>query len=86
VALRRVAGDPTANLSWTASPSSWATGHLLERIVGGTVQAARQVTPVGTTSTTDGVLVNGTAYTFRLSAYSGAWRSPTVTTTLTPSC
>jgi hypothetical protein len=86
VALRRVAGTPSAGLSWTPSSSSWATGYLLERLVGGSVQAGRNVTPVGTTSATDAAVVNGTSYTFRLSAYRGTWRSAAVTATLTPSC
>jgi hypothetical protein len=77
---------PTASLTWTASASSWATGYKLERVVSGTVQATADVTPISTAATTDGPLTNGTAYTFRLSAYRGTWRSAQVTGALTPSC
>lgn len=86
VALRPVPGTPTANLTWTASPSSWAAGYKLERLVSGSVQATSTVTPISTTSTSDGPLVNGTSYGYRLWAYFGTWTSPVVTTTLTPSC
>jgi hypothetical protein len=86
IALRPPAGSPSASLSWTASPTGAATGYLLERVVGGTVQATATVTPVSAVATTDGPLVNGTAYTYRLVAYRGAWRSTAVTAALTPSC
>jgi hypothetical protein len=81
-----VAGTPTANLTWTASPSSWASGYQLERLVSGSLEATETVTPISATSTTDGLLVNGTPYSYRLWAYSGAWTSPAVTTGFTPSC
>ena len=75
-----------ASLTWTASPSAWGTGYVLERMVGSTVQAERTLAPIATASAIESPLVNGTTYTFRLSAYRGAWRSPAVTTTLTPAC
>lgn len=83
VALRLAPGTPSADLSWAASPSSWATGYRLERSVGGILQSSRTV---GTTSTTDGSLVNGTTYTWTLQARHGAWTSTPVTAGLTPSC
>lgn len=86
VALRPPSGPPSASLTWTASPSTWATGYHLERVVSGSVQATKTVTPISSTSTTDGPLVNGTAYTFRLWAYHGTWTSLVVTATLTPAC
>jgi hypothetical protein len=86
VALRPAVGPPSAVLSWTASPSSWATGYALERVVGGVVQATATVTPVSGTSTSDGPLVNGTSYTYRLWAYRGTWRSTVLSTAITPSC
>lgn len=86
VALRHAPGTPSAVLSWTPSPSTWATGHVLERSTGGSVQSTRTVTPAGTASTTEGPLVNGVPYAFRLWAYRGTWVSTAVTTTLTPSC
>jgi hypothetical protein len=86
VALRRAPGTPSAALSWTPSSSSWARGYRLERSAGGAPQSTRTVTPVGTASTTEGPLLNGVTYTFRLWAHRGTWVSPAVTTTLTPAC
>ncbi len=86
VALRRAPGTPSAALTWTASPSPWATGYRLERSGGGAAPSTRDITPISTTSTTEGPLVNGGTYTFRLWAYRGTWTSAVVTATLTPSC
>lgn len=86
VALRPALTTPSASLTWTTSPSAWASGYRLERVVGSTVEATQTVTPVSASSTTDGPLANGTAYSFRLWAYHGTWSSPVVTATLTPSC
>ena len=86
VALRPAPGAPSANLAWTASPSTWATGYRLERTSGGTAQPPSTVTPISATSTVDGPLVNGTTYTYRLWAYHGTWTSSAVSATLTPSC
>ena len=85
IALRPIPQQPAAILTWTASPSSWATGYRGERIAGGTVQATSSA-PMGTTTVTDPGLVNGTTYTYRVWTYRGSWVSPDVTTTLTPSC
>jgi hypothetical protein len=85
IALRPIPQQPAAILTWTAGPSSWATGYRGERIAGGTVQATSSA-PMGTTTVTDPGLVNGTTYTYRVWTYRGSWVSPDVTTTLTPSC
>jgi hypothetical protein len=85
VALRPIPQQPAANLTWTATPSSWATGYRGERVVGGTVQATSSA-PMGTTTVTDPGLVNGTTYTYRVWAYRGSWVSTVQTTTLTPNC
>jgi hypothetical protein len=84
--LRPVAPVPSATLTWTPSTSSGATGYTLQRVVGGTSARTWTVPGTSTTSTTDGPLVNATAYTYRLWTYAGTWVSPTVTATLTPSC
>ena len=82
------ASVPSASLTWTASTSTstGATGYTLERVVAGTVTATKNVSPITATATTDGPLVSGTSYTFRLSAYRGTWRSARIATTVTPSC
>jgi hypothetical protein len=77
---------PSATLTWTASPSSWATGYTLEHVVGGAVQWAATVTPISATSASYGPLTNGTTYDVRFTAYHGTWRSSSVPASLTTSC
>ena len=86
VALRAIPGTPTANASWTASPSTWATGYVAERRAGSVVQGSAAITPVSVTSATDGPLVNGVTYTYRLWTYRDAWTSPVVSVTFRPDC
>ncbi len=86
IALRPTAPLVGASLTWTASASSWASGYRLERSSGGTAQPPRSITPIGANGTTEGPLVNGTAYTFRLWAHRGTWTSAVVTASLTPAC
>jgi hypothetical protein len=86
VLLKRPAGTPTANLTWTASSSSWATGYELTRSVGGTTQATRTVAGVATASTSEGPLVSGTSYSFSLTTAKGSWRSSAATVGLPASC
>jgi hypothetical protein len=85
VALKRALSAPTLNLSWTASPSSWATGYRLDRSVNGTVRASWTLDRA-VTSLSDGPRTSGTTYTYRLWAYRGSWTSGSVTVTVTPSC
>jgi hypothetical protein len=84
IALRRPAGVPSAALTWTATTSTWATGYLLEVVTTG--QTSRQVAGTSTTATTEGPLVNGTPYTFRLTTYLGTWRSTPASVLFTPAC
>lgn len=86
VVLRRPAVTPTVSLAWTPSSSSWATGYSLQRVVGGTVQSTATVTPIGATGAGGGTVAAGTEYTYRLSAYRGAWTSAQAATTITPAC
>jgi hypothetical protein len=87
VALRRApAAPPSAQVSWTPSPSSsWADGYRLERQVGAAPPVA-QALPIGTTSSTDSPLTSGTTYTYRLWASRGTWSSDPVVATVTPAC
>jgi hypothetical protein len=86
VAIRAASGTPSASATWTASPTTGASGYVLDRVVGGSVTASKTVTPVSATSTTDGPLVGGTTYTYRLRAYRGNWTSTDAVATLTPAC
>ena len=84
--LQRVRDTPSAALSWTPSTSSWAGGYVLSREVGGSTQATTMLPGVSTAGAAQGPLVNGTAYTFRLTTTGGTWRSSSVTAGLSPSC
>jgi hypothetical protein len=75
-----------ASASWTATPSTFATGYKLRRYVGTTLENEQVITPRTTTTATDSPLVNGTAYTYKLVAYHGNWSSPELTAPLTPAC
>jgi hypothetical protein len=85
VALKRGAAAPSAQVSWTASPSAWADGYRLERQAG-TAPPVGRALPLGTTSSTDSPLSNGTTYTYRLTATRGTWSSDPVEATVTPAC
>jgi hypothetical protein len=85
VVVRHTPGTPSAALSWTASPSTWATGYMVENQAGAATPTRRSL-PLGPTSTTDTSVTNGTTYTFRLWAYRGTWTSAAVTAALTPDC
>ena len=86
VVLRPALQQVGASLSWTPTPSTWATGYQGERVVGGAVQLSSAVPSVTVTTVTDWGLSNGTTYTYRVRAYRGAWVSSDVTGVLTPSC
>lgn len=86
VALRPTPATANVNAAWTASPSTWATGYLVERVVNGAVQASGTVGPASATSSTDGPLPNGVTYTYRLSAYYQSWTSTPATASLTTNC
>lgn len=80
-------GVPSAQLSWTASPSTWATGYVLERLVGASVQATSTLSGRTNVNVTQNSLVNGTDYTFRLTAASsGTWRSTSVSVPFDATC
>ena len=74
------AGSPVAVLSWTASPSTYASGYQLTR-AGGSTQT---ITPVTTTAATDGPLAGG-SYSRQPVAYDGNWTSSGISASLTTS-
>ena len=85
IALRHTPGTPSVVMTWTASPSSWATGYHGDVYVNGSLSYRLTVTPISSTSAS-GALTNGYTYTFNLMAYQGNWQSAAVSTTLTPNC
>ena len=85
IALRPSA-TPSAALSWSASPSTITTGYRERRSVAGVLQRETAVAGRTTTTTSDGPLVNGTAYRFDVAATLQSWVSPATTGTLTPDC
>jgi signal peptidase I len=85
VVLRAATGEPYADLTWTPSTSPGVDGYLVERRIGGTLDDSSTVTPGTASSTTDGPLVAGTTYTYRVIATAGSWRSAPATVTFTPS-
>ena len=78
---------PRVSLSWTASTSPFATGYVLERYVGATLDATFNIPSLATTSYNDDTGTDGTAYTYRLYAVYGSWRSTQASASATaPSC
>jgi hypothetical protein len=84
VALRPPTGEPYVDLTWTPSTSPDVDGYVIERRIGSTVDATATIPSGGASSYTDGPLVPGTTYTYRVIATAGTWRSSPVTTTFTP--
>lgn len=71
------------NLSWTATPSTFATGYKVERWQGSTLQATATVTPRTTTALTQTGLATGTTYTWKVYAYASSWTSTLISATAT---
>lgn len=72
-----------ADLSWTATPSSFAEGYKVERWQGLTLEATTDVTPGTSTTTTQTGLATGTTYTWKAYAYASSWTSTIVAVTAT---
>jgi hypothetical protein len=85
IVIRRVAGTPSATLSWATSSSTWATGYELTRTGGGST-TTQTVSGSTTTSTTNGPLTNATSYSYQLTATRGSWRSSAAATGFTTNC
>ncbi len=84
VALRPFTGESYADLTWTPSASPAVDGYIIERRIGAVLDATATVTPGNASSYTDGPLVTGTTYTYRVIATAGTWRSTPTTITFTP--
>ncbi|MDP8903732.1 MAG: hypothetical protein M3N29_00185 [Chloroflexota bacterium] len=86
----RPASFPRVQVSWTATPSTFAGGYVLQRWLSGLLQQEWTITPLTTTVYLDDSVASGTAYTYRLRAYAGTtlvWLSTEVAgTTTTSTC
>lgn len=69
---------PKADLSWTATPSTFATGYKIERYLGATLQATNTVTPRTTTTYTATGLAANTTYVFKVYALTATWTSAAI--------
>lgn len=79
-------GTWRADLTWTATTSTWADGYTLERWRGTTLEASWSITPATTASASDtgGGLLGGQTYTYRLRAREGStWVSSDATDSAT---
>lgn len=72
---------PKADLTWTGTPSTFASGYKVERWRGSTLEATTTVSPRTTTSLTETGLQSGTTYTWRVYAYHLSWTSTAVSAT-----
>lgn len=79
-----------ANLSWTATPSTFASGYKIERWKGAVLQTTITVDPRSATAYTDNPPLSGsTNYTWKVHAYmtNTSWTSPVVSVSATtPLC
>lgn len=67
-----------ATLSWTATPSTFASGYEVERWKGSILESTGTVTPRTTTSVTQTGLATGTTYTWKVRAFVSSWTSTEV--------
>jgi hypothetical protein len=81
VALTQASGSQ-AGLSWTATPTTSASGYLLTR-TGPTKTFTYTISGASTTSAVNRWLTSGSSYTYSLQAYVGGWTSSAITTTIT---
>lgn len=70
-----------ADLSWTATPSTFAEGYKVERWSGPTLETTADVTPRTSTTRTETGLATGTTYTWKVYAYARLWTSAAATVT-----
>lgn len=68
-----------ADLSWTATPSTFASGYKVERWLGGVLQFTTTVSPRTTAALTETGLATGTTYTWKVYSYVQGWTSSVVT-------
>ena len=76
---------PLITAAWTPSTSAYATVQKLERWQAATMEVQQTLADT-TTTTSDGPLVNGATYTYRIRAQRTNWQSANTTATLTTGC
>ncbi|MEY2430703.1 MAG: cellulose 1,4-beta-cellobiosidase [Acidimicrobiaceae bacterium] len=87
-----VAVHPSVNLTWTATPSTWATGYEVLRslLSGGPYLSVALVSGVNTTTYNDSTVLFSTVYRYVVRATKSSWRSALSNeagiTTLSPLC
>lgn len=89
VVVLRAAGDPTlssANLTWAATASPFASGYTLRRWNGAVLEQQQALSPRSTQSAVTGPLADGTSYRFELESVYQNWTSPPVDIVSTPAC
>ncbi len=89
IVVLRAAGDPTlssANLTWTATASPFASGYTLRRWNDPVLEKQHAISPRSTQSAVDGPLTDGTTYRFELESVYQNWTSPPVDIVATPAC
>ncbi len=72
---------PKADLSWTATYSTFATGYEVERWRGSILEEVTSVTPRTTTTLTQTGLQSATSFTWVVQAFHVAWTSTQVSVT-----
>lgn len=80
------AASADVDAAWTVTPSGFAEGYRLQRWRGVTLESDQVVGGSGTTGATDGPLVAGETYEYRLFAEYQSWTSSVVTTSVTVTC
>ncbi len=71
------------DVTWTATPSTFATGYTLQRWLGGVQQTNDSIIPRTSTSVSHAPLEAGQTYQYRLRAYHQSWQSSEVTQSVT---
>jgi hypothetical protein len=77
---------PGVTVSWTATPSTFATGYSLVRMLGAAVDATFPVSPRTTVTYSDTGMANTTTYTYRLTSVDQNWTSTTIASGAVTTC
>jgi hypothetical protein len=78
--------SPGVTVSWTATPSTFATGYSLVRMLGAAVDATFPVSPRTTVTYSDTGVANATTYTYQLTSVDQNWTSTTIASGAVTTC